>query len=122
MSGIFSDAEMMELYSDAQRKMITPYKGRMHMLIADLRGMKTLAPSTGKILGEWMTHHRSAGLALCVHISDESVQRLQVARIARQNSPNDDITVDVVSIDEAHRVVDELRGRLDDRRYAASIR
>ena len=75
-----------------------------------------------KVLGEEIFHARRNGVVLCVHISDDTVQRLQALRVARQNSVTDDDTVDVSSAEEAVRVCDEYRGRLDDPRYAGSIR
>jgi hypothetical protein len=47
-----------------------------------------------------------------VHLSDDSVARLQAARLARQASPYDDSTFDVVSLDEAEKVLTELRLKL----------
>jgi hypothetical protein len=92
------------------------------MVVADMRGMKPLHPPVAKLLGEAIGYGRKNGAVLCVHISDHTVQRLQASRVARENSPTDDITVDVSSLEEAERVLDEARSRLDDGRYAHSIR
>jgi len=59
-------------------------------------------------------------VVICAHISDHTVQRLQLARVTRENSTSDDITVDVDSLEEAHRVLSEARVRLDDPRYSAA--
>ncbi len=50
------------------------------------------------------------------------MQRLQAARVARQNSPGDDITIDVDSLEEAQRVAQSYAKFLDDPRYAHSLR
>jgi len=65
---------------------------------------------------------RKDGVVLCAHISDHTVQRLQLQRVAREISAYDDITVDVVTLDEAHRVLGEARLKLDDPRYTGSVR
>jgi len=119
---VFTEDEMQRLIADANKQIVDAYRGRKHILIADMRGTKTFTPPVAKLIGEYIMQHRAAGCALCVHLSDESVQRLQMLRLARQNSPHDDVTIDVGSLDEAHRVADEMRARLDDAQYAGSIR
>jgi len=79
-------------------------------------------PPAAKLLGDAIGYGRRNGCVLCAHISDHTVQRLQAARVARENSATDDITVDVSSVDEAERVVSEARSRLDDGRYGQSVR
>ena len=96
--------------------------GAKHMVIADMRGMKPLHPPVAKLLGEAIGYGRRNGAVLCAHVSDHTVQRLQAARVARENSPTDDITVDVSSVAEAERVVSEACSRLDDGRYGQSVR
>lgn len=96
--------------------------GAKHMVIADMRGMKPLHPPVAKLLGEAIGYGRRNGAVLCAHVSDHTVQRLQAARVARENSPTDDVTVDVSSVSEAERVVAEARSRLEDGRYGQSVR
>jgi len=50
------------------------------------------------------------------------VQRLQARRVARQNSTEDNVTVDVSSIQEARKVVEEPKERINDASSARSIR
>jgi hypothetical protein len=51
-----------------------------------------------------------------------TVQRLQARRVARQNSTEDNVTVDVSSMQEARKVVEEAKDRIDDASSARSIR
>jgi len=37
------------------------------------------------------------------------VKKLQAARLAREHSPDDDVTVNVVSLEEANKVLEEAR-------------
>jgi hypothetical protein len=73
-------------------------------------------------LGYEIGYAREHGVVLCAHLSDDTVQRLQARRVARHSSPADNVTVDVSSIQEARRVVDEAKGRVDDASSARSIR
>jgi hypothetical protein len=121
LSGIFSEEEMRSFVA-AYRAATDQFRGAKHMVIADMRGMKPLHRHIAKILGDEIGYARRNGVVLCVHLSDHAIQRLQAARVARENSPNDDVTVDVTSADEANRVIDERRSRLEDERYGRSIR
>jgi hypothetical protein len=91
------------------------------MVVADMRGMKTLHPSA-ELMGAEIGYARRHGAVLCAHISDNTVQGLQAARVARQNSTTDDVTVDVDSPEEAERVVRAYAKYLDDPRFIGSIR
>jgi hypothetical protein len=98
------------------------FNGRKHMVIADMRGMKASHPSVAAIMGAEIGHARRNGVVLCAHISDDTVLRFQAARVVRENVVGDDVTVDVVSLEEARRVVEEARSRIDDATPLASIR
>ncbi|HEX3772297.1 MAG TPA: hypothetical protein VHV30_15580 [Polyangiaceae bacterium] len=121
MTGVFDAAEM-TAWAKKYRLATDSYGGRTHLVIADMRGMKTARPKVAEILGAAIGHARAHGVALCAHLSDDTVQRLQVARVARSNSPHDDVTVDVSSLEEAHRVCDEVRDRLNPSGVQASVR
>ena len=43
------------------------------------------AVRVSKLLRELSDHARRNGVVLCAHISDDTVQRLQAARVGRQN-------------------------------------
>jgi hypothetical protein len=121
MTGLFSEADMhawAKQYHDATDK----FQGKKHMVIADMRGMKTVHPSIANIMGIEIGYAREHGVVLCAHLSDDTVQRLQARRVARQNSLADNVTVDVSTIQEARRVIDEARDRIDDNSSARSIR
>jgi hypothetical protein len=122
MRGIF-DETTMKAWCKAYREQGTDaFRGKNHIVIADMRGMKTVHPSIAALMGAEIGHARRNGAVLCAHISDDTVQRLQAARVARQNSPGDDITIDVDSMDEAQRVAQSYAKFLDDPRYAHSLR
>ena len=121
MTGLFSETDMMawaRQYHDATDRFL----GRKHMVIADMRGMKTVHPSIANIMGVEIGYARDHGVVLCAHLSDDTVQRLQARRVARQNSPMDNVTVDVTTIEEARKVVEEAKDRIDDNSSAKSIR
>lgn len=123
MTGLFSEADMTAWAETYRRDGTDRFKGRPHMVLADMRGMKTVHPSIAAILGAEIGHARQNGVVLCAHLSDDTVQRLQAKRVARANVEGDDVTVDVASVEEAHRVIDEARARLEEPSYAgASVR
>jgi hypothetical protein len=122
MHGIFNEEDMKEWSKHYREKATKAFRGIKHMVIADMRGMRPSALHVAKIMGDEIGYARLHGVVLCAHMSDHTVLRLQAARVARQNSPDDDVTVDVTSLEEAHAVIEEGRARLDDRRYAGSIR
>jgi hypothetical protein len=121
MTGLFSESDMhawAKQYHDATDK----FHGRKHMVIADMRGMKTVHPNIASVMGAAIGYARERGVVLCAHLSDDTVQRLQARRVARQNSLADNVTVDVSSIEEARKVVEEAKDRIDDASSARSIR
>jgi hypothetical protein len=88
------------------------YRGQPHLVLADLRGLGVLAPEGAAIVGQTIDYGRKRSVRCCAHLSDSSIVRLQTRRLAREVSANDDVTVDVVSLDEAERVLAEWRSRL----------
>lgn len=122
MRGIFDEATMREWCKSYREQGTEAMRGKNHIVIADMRGMKTVHPTIAALMGAEIGYARRNGAVLCIHISDDTVQRLQAARIARQNSPGDDITVDCDSLEEAQRVAQSYAKFLDDPRYAHSLR
>lgn len=112
MSGTFT-AEQMRNFVSEYNVATDTYKGRKHLVMADMRGMKPNFPEVAEIFGGAILYGRKNGAVRCAHLSDDTIIRLQAARVARKNSPGDDITVDVVSEDEAERVLDEARQKLE---------
>ena len=121
MTGLFSEADMIA-WAKEYREGTDKFQDRKHMVVADMRGMKTVHPSIANIMGAEIGYAREHGVVLCAHLSDDTVQRLQARRVARQNSPADNVTVDVSTLQEARKVVDEARDRIDDNSSARTIR
>ena len=119
-SGLFSEADIEGFFRLYQQRV--NYRGRRHLVLADMRGMKPMQPALAERFGTMIAATRRDGVVLCAHVSDHTVQRLQLQRVARENSPMDDITIDVASLEEAHRVLHEARSWLDDPRYSGSLR
>lgn len=111
MSGFMREDEMKE-WAEAYKAATDSYGGGKHLVLADMRGLKPATPEVAEIMGEAIGYARSRGVACCAHLSDSSIQRLQTARLAREASPHDDVTTDVVSPEEAERVLEEARARL----------
>jgi hypothetical protein len=104
-------------------EVMAQFEGKKHIFIADMRGMTLASPEVAHLLGETIRYGRSHGTVLCIHISNDVDHKLQAARAARQNSwEDDDVTIDVESVEEAYRVAAKLRSRLDDGHYVWAIR
>jgi hypothetical protein len=121
MTGLFSETDMLAAASEMRRQ-TDAMQGQRHIVVADMRGMKTVHPSIARHMGEAIRYQRERGCVLCVHVSDDTVQRLQVRRVAREYSPNDDVTIEAESIDEARKVAKSYEEHLDDPGYSGSIR
>ena len=121
MKGLFSEDDM-RAFASEYRRATDRFQRRKHMVIADMRGMKAIHPTIAKIMGAEIAYARGHGVVLCAHVSDDTVQRLQARRLARENALTDDVSVDVTSVEEAQKVVDEARRRINDRTGLTSIR
>jgi hypothetical protein len=121
MTGIFSEEDMLRGAEFIKAK-ADEMGGKRHIVIADMRGMKTVHPSVARHMGAAIGYQRSRGCVLCAHVSDDTVQRLQARRLARENSVNDDVTIEVDSIEEARRVAKAYEKFLDDPGFSTSIR
>jgi hypothetical protein len=121
MTGVFSEGDM-QAWAKEYREATDCFQGSKHMVIADMRGMKTVDSTVAAILGEGIAYARKRGVVLCAHVSDDTAQRLQARGIARRNSASDDVTVEVASAEEGLKVVEEARSRIDDESPASSIR
>jgi hypothetical protein len=108
MEGVFDEKQMREL-SRLYLEATAYYKGTAHLVLADMRGMHIASLEVAKILGEAIGEARRLGVACCAHVSSSTVQKLQAARLAREHSPDDDVTVNVVSVEEANKVLEEAR-------------
>lgn len=112
MSGDFDVATMKRFLEDYKRD-TRPLAGAPHLILADLRGLNPTSPEVAAIFGEVIQYSRSVGVVYCAHLSDDTITQLQAARLGRKSSPHSDVTVDVASREEAERLLDEARARLD---------
>jgi len=110
MTGKF-DIGTMRSFCDEYRAATDSYAGAAHYVLADMRGMQATQPEVGLMLGSAIGYARTRGVRCCAHLSDDPVQRLQAARLARQSTPGDDVTVEVSSLEDAERVIREHRNK-----------
>jgi hypothetical protein len=108
LNGLISPSEM-EDFADKYRAATDTYGGQPHLVLADMRGMKPNTPAAASILQSAIAYARGRGVFCCAHISDDTVARLQMARIAREVTAGDDVTIAAVSLDEAAVVLQEKR-------------
>lgn len=108
MSGFMQMDEMKD-FATAYRAATDVFKGGKHLVLADMRGLKALAPDVASTMTLAIGYARTRGVAACAHVSDSTIARLQAARVASEASPQDDVTIDCASIEDAHRVMIELR-------------
>ncbi|HTV25622.1 MAG TPA: hypothetical protein VMG12_43300 [Polyangiaceae bacterium] len=112
MSGDFDVGAMSQFLVDYKR-VSQPLAGSPHLILADLRGLNPTSPEVAAIFGEAIEYSRAVGVVCCAHLSDDTITQLQAARLARKSSPQSDVTVDVASREEAERLLDEVRARLN---------
>jgi hypothetical protein len=110
MSGKF-DISAMRAFCDEYKTATDSYASAPHYVLADMRGMVPAGPEVSLIFGSTIGYARARGVRCCAHLSDDTVQRLQAARLARQNATGDDVTIDVSSVEEGERVIREQRER-----------
>lgn len=111
LSGFIRPNEMKEC-AVVYRAATDVYGGGRHLVMADMRGLKALEPESAAIFGEVVAYGRQKGCAMCAHVSDSTIARLQTARVASEVSPDDDITVNCVSYEEAQRQLTDARTRM----------
>lgn len=112
MMGEF-DLDTMRQFGQAYRHSGEEYAGLEHLILADMRGTAPMRPEVAQLLGSTIGYSRQIGVVCCTHISDDTIVRLQAARVARQSSPYSDVTIDVVSLEEAEAVLREARAYLE---------
>ncbi len=110
LSGFVRPTEMQD-FATAYRGATDTYGGGRHLVLADMRGLRTLEPESAAIFGEVVAYGRQKGCLMCAHVSDSTIARLQTARVASEAAPGDDITVDCVSLEEAHSQLAKARTR-----------
>ncbi|MFY2558714.1 hypothetical protein ACN469_13890 [Corallococcus terminator] len=110
LKGFVRPTEMKD-FATAYRAATDAYAGGRHLVLADMRGLKALEPESATIFGEVVAYGRQRGCLMCAHVSDSTIARLQTTRVAFEAAPNDDITVDCVSLEEAERQLTKARTR-----------
>jgi hypothetical protein len=108
MAGFFEESEMKEfirLYLEATAS----YGGNPHVVLADMRELQISSLDVSKLLGEAIGKARQQGVTCCAHLTSSTVVKMQMARLAREHSHGDDVTVNVGSLEEANKVLAEAR-------------
>lgn len=108
MEGFFEESEMKEfvrLFIEASAS----YGGQPHLVLADMQGLQISSLDVAKLLGDAIGKAREQGVACCAHLTSSTVVKMQMARLAREHSLDDDVTVNVGSIEEANKVLAEAR-------------
>lgn len=108
LSGVMSEDEMAR-FAEEYRRVTDSYQGEAHLVLADMRGLKTCSPPVAMILLETIAYARKRGVVACAHLSDDTVTRLQMLRLGRKVADYEDVTIDVISIEEAEHVLSEKR-------------
>lgn len=111
MAGFLEEPQLRKLV-ELYREATASYRGQAHLVLADMRGMQIASMEMARLFGDAIGEARKLGVACCAHLSTSTVQKLQAARLAREHSPGDDVTVNVVSLEEAEKVLEEARLRL----------
>jgi hypothetical protein len=108
MEGFFEEGEMKEFLRQL-REATEGYAGQPHLVLADMREMQITSVEVSKLLGEAIGEARQKGVTCCVHLTSSTLQKMQVARLAREYSKGEDVTVNVSSLEEAQKVLEEAR-------------
>lgn len=113
MSGYLSEEEAHAAELEFRRA-VDSYRGKPYLVLADGRGSKPTNAAVAEIIQRTIGYGRLHGTAVCVHLFDSAIARLQTARLAREvmGGADDTITIEVVSMDEAELVLKEQRQRL----------
>lgn len=110
MSGFMRQDEVKRC-TEAFKAATDSYNGAQHLCLADMRGLKALEPESAAVLMEAIGYQRRNGVVLCAHVSDSTIARLQMQKVARSASLDDKQTIDCVSPEEAEQVLLDARTR-----------
>ncbi len=108
MEGFFEEGEMKDFVRRCLEASAS-YAGQPHLVLADMQGMQISSLDVAKLLGEAIGKLRQQGVSCCAHLTSATVVKMQVARLAREHSQGDDVTVNVGSLEEANKVLAEAR-------------
>ena len=108
----FIKLEEMQAAAVQMKGLTDAYEGSPHLCLADMRGLKPSSPDVAGAMGEAIAYARQHGVVHCAHLSDSSTVMLQAARLVREVVPGDPGITNVVSLEEAELVLDEVRRKL----------
>jgi hypothetical protein len=108
MTGKF-DMALMRAFAAEYRKATDSYEGSDHLVFADMRGLSPLLPEVGHVFAASVGYARAHGVICCAHLSDDATQKWQAARLARQDKPANDVTMNFATMDEALGALDTIR-------------
>ncbi len=116
ITGMLTEKEALQMERET-RRIVESYRGRPHLVLADMRGLRPASPPIAEILQRVINYCRRRGTICCVHLHDIAITQLQAARLARQATRNIDgtLTIDVASMEEAELVLKEQRNMLWER-------
>jgi hypothetical protein len=110
MEGFFEEREM-EDFIRGYREATACYGGQPHLVLADMRPMRIASLAATQRFGTLIREARQRGVVCCAHLSSSTVQRLQIARLTREYSGPEDVTIHVASWEEAQAVLAAERRR-----------
>ena len=108
MAGFFEESEMKD-FIQRYLEATAGYAGKPHLVLADLRELQISSLDVSKLLGEAIGQARKQGVTCCAHLTSATVVKMQMARLAREHSRGEDVTVNVSTLEEAHKVLAEAR-------------
>jgi hypothetical protein len=108
MTGRF-DVGVMRGFAAEYRQATDSYDGNDHLVLADMRGLAPLLPDVGQVFAAAVGYARAHGVICCAHVSDDATQKWQAARLARQDKPANDVTMNFATVDEAMGALEIIR-------------
>jgi hypothetical protein len=108
MTGRF-DMGLMRAFAAEYRQATDTYDGGDHLVLADMRGLLPLLPEVGQVFAASVGYARAHGVICCAHLSDDATQKWQAARLARQDKPANDVTMNFANMDEALAALEVIR-------------
>jgi hypothetical protein len=108
----FIKLDEMQAAAVRMKSLCDGYQGSPHVCLADMRGLKPSTPEVAGVMGQAIGYTRQHGVVHCAHLTDSSTVMLQAARLVREVVPGDPAITNVLSLEEAELVLDEVRRKL----------
>jgi hypothetical protein len=108
MTGKF-DVARMRAFAAEYRQATDTYEGGDHLVLADMRGLSPLLPEVGQVFAAAVGYARAHGVICCAHLSDDATQKWQAVRLARQDKPANDVTMNFATMDDALAALETIR-------------